>query len=61
MPSITFVLIAGHSLACVLAYMHTAPIDAAYRATDKTGRGVLPALPADVMAADRTQGVTRAL
>jgi len=38
--------------------MHTAPIDAASRATDESGRGVLPALPADVRAAHQTQGVT---
>lgn len=36
MPSITFVLIVGHSLACVLAYMRTAPIDAAYRGTGES-------------------------
>ncbi|GAA1493212.1 hypothetical protein GCM10009627_15580 [Curtobacterium herbarum] len=42
MPSITFVLIAGHLLACVLAYMHTAPINAAHRATDESGRGFSP-------------------
>lgn len=58
MPSIALVLIAGQALACVLAYMHTAPIDAAYRATDESGRGILRAPPADVMAADRAQGIT---
>jgi hypothetical protein len=58
MPSIALVLIAGHALACFLAYIHTAPIDAAYRATDESGRGILRAPPADVMAADWIQGIT---
>lgn len=58
MPSIALVLIAGSALACVLAYMHTAPIDAAYRATDESGRGILRAPPADVTAADWLQGIT---
>jgi len=58
LPSIALALIAGHTLACVLAYMHTAPIDAAYRATDESGRGILRAPPADVMAADWIQGIT---
>jgi hypothetical protein len=42
MPSIAFVLIAGHSLACVLAYPQTAQINAAHRATDESGRVFLP-------------------
>ena len=58
MPSIALFLIAGQALACVLAYMHTAPIDAAYRATDESGRGILRAPPTDVMAADWAQGIT---
>jgi len=58
MPSIALVLLASHALACILTYMHTAPIDAAYRATDESGRGILRAPPADVMAADWTQGIT---
>lgn len=58
LPSIALVLVASQALACVLAYMHTAPIDAAYRATDESGRGILRAPPADVMAADRIQGIT---
>lgn len=58
MPSIALVLIAGSALACVLAYMQTAPIDAAYRATDESGRGILRAPPADVTAADWLQGIT---
>lgn len=58
MPSIALVLIAGSALACILTYVHTAPIDAAYRATDESGRGILRAPPADVMAAHWTQGIT---
>lgn len=58
MPSIALALMAAQALACVLSYMHTAPIDAAYRATAESGRGILRAPPADVMAADLSQGIT---
>ena len=58
MPSIALALLASHALACILTYMHTAPIDAAYRVTDESGRGILRAPPSDVMAADWTQGIT---
>ena len=57
-PSIALALMAGQALACVLTYMHTAPIDAAYRATGESGRGVLRAPSADVRAADLVQGIT---
>jgi hypothetical protein len=59
LPTLSLVLVAAHALACVLAYMHTAPIDAAYYySSDKAGLGVLRARPADVMAADRILAFT---
>jgi ABC-type transporter Mla maintaining outer membrane lipid asymmetry permease subunit MlaE len=52
MPSLALLLLGGEALACVLTAVHAAPLDAAYRASPESGRGVLAARPAHVMAAD---------
>lgn len=58
LPTIALVVAALYASACVAAYMHTAPIDAAYQASGQSGLGVLRARPAGVMAADQTLGFT---
>lgn len=45
-------------LACVLTYIHTAPIDAAYDVSPERGRGLLHARPTDVTAAGLRLGLT---
>lgn len=58
LPTLSLVLVAAHALACILAYTHTAPIDAAYESSGEAGLGVLRARPTDVMAADRILAFT---
>lgn len=57
MPSLALLLLSGGALACVLTAVHAAPLDAAYRASPESGRGVLAARPAHVMAADSALAV----
>jgi hypothetical protein len=58
LPTLALVLLAAQMLACVLTYVHTAPIDAAYDVSPARGRGLLYARPADVAAAGLSLGLT---
>ncbi|WIB76689.1 hypothetical protein DEJ28_13655 [Curtobacterium sp. MCPF17_002] len=58
MPTLALVLLAAQMLACVLAYVHTAPIDGAYDVGAERGRGLLHARSADVTAAGLSLGLT---
>lgn len=56
LPTLALILLAAQALACILAYVHTAPIDA-YDVSAERGRGLLHARPADVTAAGWTLGL----
>ena len=58
LPTLALVLLAAQVLACVLVYIHTAPIDATYDVSAERGRGLLHARPAEVLAAGRALGFT---
>ncbi|PZE35760.1 hypothetical protein [Curtobacterium sp. MCPF17_031] len=58
LPTLALVLLAAQVFACVLTYVHTAPIDAAYDISPERGRGLLHARPADVTAAGLRLGLT---
>ncbi|WIB79077.1 hypothetical protein DEJ28_08240 [Curtobacterium sp. MCPF17_002] len=58
LPTLALVLLAAQMLACVLTYVHTAPIDGAYDVGAERGRGLLHARSADVTAAGLSLGLT---
>lgn len=54
LPSVALVVLGAQILACVLAHLHVAPIDAAWERDPERLRGVLHAHPASVSAARQT-------